>query len=50
MSIFGKNGQSFLEPLRIKWAAFHYFQQKLHFSESIFVINILIINWLATTT
>ena len=50
MSIFGKNGQSFLEPLRKNWAALHYFQQKLHFSESIFVINILIINWLAATT
>ena len=49
-SIFGKNRQSFLETsLKIIWAVLHHFLQKLQFSGSIFIIKILIINWLNVT-
>ena len=48
-SIFWKNWESFLEPHKKIWAALHHFWQKFQFNYSIFIIKILIVNWLATT-
>ena len=35
--------------LKKNWAALHHFWQKLQFSDSIFIIKILIVNLLAAT-
>ena len=51
IQFFGKNNQSFLEPPKKNLGStLTTFRQKLQFSGSIFIIKILIINWLAVTT